>query len=218
MKKTLTSLKLFPGQKFPVRKWGMGALMFVAMLVFSFQGIAQEYVFDQYIRNTKVGTLSVFIEEIPSKKEKTVRIESKVNVNMLFLKARVEYEGKAKYRDGKLISAEVQICRDGSTYQEAETHWRGRYYLAVVDGKEKRINRDMIQFSSLLLYAKEPRNISEVYAEIDGVFNRLEHLGRGRYELHLSGSRNNYYTYRNGQLIEAKLDHWLAPIQLKRQD
>ncbi|TVQ49237.1 MAG: hypothetical protein EA362_04735 [Saprospirales bacterium] len=192
--------------------------MFVGMLFFSFQGIAQEHVFDQYIRNSKVGTLSVFIEENPSKKEKTVRIESKVNVSMLFLRAKVEYEGKVIYRDGRLITADIQICRDGSTYQEAETHWKGRYYLAVIDGNEKRINKEMIQFSSLLLYAKEPRNIREVYAEIDGIFNRLEHLGRGRYELHLSGSRNNYYTYRNGKLVEAKLDHWLAPIQLKRQD
>lgn len=179
--------------------------------------IGQEIVFDQYIRNNKVGTLSVFIHEDRDRAEKTIRIESKVSVSMLFLSTVVNYEGKSVFRSGKLIMAEIQICRDGSPYQDSEVHWRGDHYLAVIDGSEINIKENEILFSSLLLYAKEPRNTSRVFAEIDGVFNRLEHKGRGKYELHIRGSRNNYYTYRNGELVEAKLDHWLAPIYLKRQ-
>jgi len=193
-------------------------IFFIPIVFICFSTYAQDHIFDQYIRNNKVGTLSVFIEENQARNEKIVRIESKVSVSMLFLSAKVEYEGKVKYRDGKLISAEVQICRDGNPYQDAETIFRRNHYLAIIDGEEKRINRDIITFSSLLLYSREPKNIDEIYAEIDGVFNQIEYHGRGKYELHLRGSRNNFYTYRNGRLIEAKLDHWLAPIHLKRKN
>ena len=190
--------------------------IFLFLLLGAFHGISQTHSYDQIIRGKTVGQLII---EVKSNDDNLkIKVESDVNVNFLFLKTEVEYDGKASYKAGKLMHAHIKICRDGELHQEGETTYGNHHYKAVIDERQKMIPKEKIEFSSLLLYVKEPEGIKEVYAEVDGIFNPIEYKGNGEYELKLEGSRNNYYTYRNGKLVEAKLDHWIAPIHLKLRE
>ncbi|TVR82043.1 MAG: hypothetical protein EA409_05740 [Saprospirales bacterium] len=179
---------------------------------------AQQRVYDQYIRSNKVGTLSVSWEKDAEQSTKKVRVESNVSVNLLVVRATVDYLGISRFEDGVLKSSEIRILRDGKPHQNATTQKRRGRYLAHIDEERKWIDRAAIHFSSLLLYVKEPKGIEEVYAEADGIFNKLVYCGDGEYELFVKGSRNNYYHYEGGVLVKAVLDHWIAPITLKLRE
>ena len=190
--------------------------IFLFLILGAFHGISQTHTYDQIIRGKTVGQLII---EVKSNDDNLkIKVESDVKVNFLFLKTEVEYDGKASYKAGKLMHAHIKICRDGELHQEGETTYGNHHYKAVIDGKRKLIPTERIEFSSLLLYVKEPKGIKEVYAEVDGIFNPIEYKDNGTYELKLTGAKNNFYTYRNGKLVEAKLDHWIAPIHLKLRE
>ena len=184
-------------------------------ILFSISLFAQQRVYDQYIRNNKVGTLTVSWEKDSDHSITKVRVESDARVNLLVVRAKIDYLGISKFEDGVLKSAEIKVLRDGKPHQNATTQKRRGRYLVHINDERKWIEHPAIHFSSLLLYTREPKGVSEVYAEADGVFNQLEYCGNGKYELILQGSRNNFYYYNEGILVKALLDHWIAPITLK---
>lgn len=187
-------------------------------ILFSISLFAQQRVYDQYIRNNKVGSLTVSWEKDADHSITKVRVESEVRVNLLVVRAKVDYLGISKFEDGVLKSAEIRVLRDGKPHQNATTQKRRGRYLVHINDERKWIDRSAIHFSSLLLYTKEPKRVSEVFAEVDGIFNQLEYCGDGEYELILQGSRNNFYHYKEGVLVKAVLDHWIAPITLKLRE
>lgn len=176
---------------------------------------SQTKVYDQFIRDNKVGTLTVTINEDSSKDFLECVVKSEVKLNLLVTNAKVDYEGSVQYQNGRLKKSFVEILKNGKPHQKGKTHCKNAKCEAVIDGNNKKISTYPIEYSTLLLYIKEPKNISRVYAEGDGIFNSIEYLGGGKYELDLDGSRNNFYYYENGELVRAKLDHWIAPIILK---
>ena len=199
-------------------KVGITFLFLAFVIILSAQSsllYAQERVYDQYIRNSKVGILMVSNSNDSGSGLKTISVESEVEVNLLLLKAQIDYWGTAKFKDAVLQSAEVKVLRDGDLNQIAVTQKKRNRYQIEKDGEKKWIHEPQIRFTSMMLYIQEPVGIDRVYAEADGIFNNLIYRGSGKYELILQGSRNNFYYYENGVLVRAKLDHWIAPVTLK---
>ena len=176
---------------------------------------AQDKKYDQFIRGNNVGHLYVTTNSSDDGKAKKITVESVVNVNLIFTRARIEYTGWAEYKNGVLQKAEIEILRDGDIHTKSITKKTNGSYSVVIEGEQKKLDRYSIKFSSLMLYSVEPFGVGKVYAEVDGVYNRLRDQGMGKYELHLGGSRKNLYHYENGVLVQAKLDHWIAPITVR---
>nr|MBS0037312.1 hypothetical protein [Saprospiraceae bacterium] len=190
-------------------------LLVFLLLVLTEYTISQPVIYDQIIKGQKVGTLKVFTETSEKTNEFEIKVKSEVKVNFLFLSAHVEYEGRAEYQSGKLMYSLIEIFKDGEMHEKGETTFKNGSYYAEIDGRRKIIPSVNISYSSLKLYHHEPKEVKDVYAEVDGIFNSITYVGDGVYQLKLDESRTNTYTYKNGRLVQAKLDHWLAPIRLK---
>lgn len=175
---------------------------------------AQLYNYHQYIKNSKVGTLTA--EKIADSTRTQYIIDSDVTVHYGFGKIEVIYHAEAFYENGRLIKSWVRVQKNGNLRDYSETWSNGEGYMAQVDGEESKLPWKEIKYSSLMLYLDEPLGIDSVYSEAHGRKNVLINEGAGHYKVNVSINNNiNEYQYNRGILQKAVLDHWLAAIHLK---
>jgi len=175
---------------------------------------AQRYHFHQYIKNSKVGTLTA--QKITDSTRTQYIIDSDVTVNYGLGKIEVIYHAEAFYENDQLAESRVRIEKNGELRDYSETWSNGEGYIAQIDGEKNELPWKEIKYSSLMLYLDEPQGIDSVYSESHGRKNALIHEGEGHYKVDVAINNNiNEFQYSAGVLQKAVLDHWLAAIHLK---
>lgn len=176
---------------------------------------AQTFRYHQYLRNSKVGTLTAK-KTVDSSGTKYV-IDSDVSFNYGLGKIKVIYHAEARYENEQMVRSKVRVEKNGKLRDYSET-WRNKQgYLAKVDGEQIQLPWKEIEYSSIMLYLDEPNSgIDSIYSEAHGKKNLLIHEGQGHYKVDVTKNKNiNEYHYDQGVLESAVLDHWLAAIHLK---
>jgi hypothetical protein len=176
---------------------------------------AQTFRYHQYIKNSRVGTLSA--QKTTDTTGTHYTIDSDVTINYGLGKTEVIYHAEAHYnKRDELIESKVRVEKNGKLRDYSETRKNKEGYLAQVDGEEIRLPWKEIEYSSLMLYVDEPYGIDSVFSEAHCKKNVLMHEGSGHYKVDVTGNKNiNEYHYKKGVLQKAVLDHWLAAIHLK---
>ncbi|MDX1666062.1 MAG: DUF6134 family protein [Saprospiraceae bacterium] len=175
--------------------------------------MAQKHLFDQFVGDNKVGELTVEVQE--TQNGLNLHLNSKLTVSLIF-SVDVEYQARATYRDGVLQFSKIKVWKNGNEHKVAVSKKKGRKYQVKIDDEEKILDEPEIDFSSFLLYVREPEGQDRVYSEVDGLFNDLRPQKNGIYHLKLTKNNNlNKYFYENGKFLRAELDHWLTPLTIK---
>ena len=121
-----------------------------------------------------------------------------------------------KYIDGQLVYCHSKNIVNGDIRDNATTAWKGTYY-EVVNGGEKKIEDDIIDFSSLLLFFSEPQNIEETYSELKAKFLGLKKEAENAYRIDTGWGRHSTYFYESGIMKRAEISIPLISFELVRQ-
>ncbi len=127
----------------------------------------------------------------------------------------VNYTYEVSIENNHLKKAAVDILVNGKQHAKTNTHWHHSKYLITKNEKTQDPITKKINYSTILLYFKEPTNIKSCYSEQDGSFNSIVSLGNHSYKKINSKGKENSYNYKNGILESAIVDGGIIEFQMK---
>lgn len=174
---------------------------------------AQTLEFDQFVNGSHIGQLTA--ERLVRGEETIIRIHSKVETKLVF-NIDVQFELESRFRRGLLESSLVRVYRNDKLKEETRTRREGGRYCVSKDGETTWLDHPGIRETSATIYFAEPRQTREVFSEQYGFFSSIRPETKGIYRLNSPAKKqDNRYHYRDEQLREVELGHWLANIALK---
>lgn len=139
------------------------------------------------------------------------QIHSSVNTRFLF-KINVETQDYAHFKQGKLFSSSVKRLVNGTQKEPKETKWINNSYQT----SRGLVIKEPINYNMMLLYAKEPTNMKEVYSDNFQCFVPIKKLGEHRYRVNLPDGNYNEYFFENGVCKAIIVKHSMYSIQMER--
>lgn len=174
----------------------------------------QTYVYDAFIKNHKVGQMTV-VREVNDESEK-ISVKTHIEAHML-VKIRVDFESHSTYMNGALVNAEAISKTNGHVHSKAiTTRKNGRYFAERNDLKP--VGLDMEDYyGGDLFYFEEPKNISQVYALATGELLAVTKEGEDIYYFEHDGKKE-LHRYEEGKLAELRIEHRLYTVVFKLVD
>ena len=161
---------------------------------------------DKIIGNLKATKISkgenIYYQSVTSIKTKII---NEIDINYLY---------DVVYENDKLKKANVIIDVNDKTYANILTIRKNDAYQITKNDKKEMMVNDDIHFATILLYFKEPIEISKCYSEQDASFNTISPMGNHSYKKVNSKNHENVYYYKNGILEEAEIDGGLVKFKL----
>lgn len=189
-------------------------LAFLLVLLFPETKGQNLHQYDQFVKNNKVGTLTV--RESQNKDRREILIHSELALSFLF-KVSLEIEQASVFEKNILQSSSLKVIKNGKPYKNVLALRKNGRYLINLDGKEQWLDRPSISFTSASLYLAPPVQVSEVFSESFGDMNTVAPVPGNKDEYLLTVTSNGYqnrYWYTGHQLVRAVIGHWLAPVTL----
>ncbi|MCO5229816.1 MAG: hypothetical protein M9958_01540 [Chitinophagales bacterium] len=186
-------------------------LFFLVFLSITF-GNAQQHDFDVILMNKKIGEMSVSkihsgsserysLNSETSAKVLFIKQDSKVNFNVVYNGgALVESFYKSEKKDDNIIT---KVLKEGSLYK-------------VNNNNQQSLVKDVIGFSSILMYFKEPIGITKVFVERFGGFLPLKKTAPNQYEYSQPDGTTSIYRYVQGVLKEIELKRTMGSVFIRR--
>ncbi|MBU2945287.1 DUF6134 family protein [Zobellia uliginosa] len=131
----------------------------------------------------------------------------------LLTKIEVDYKYDVAFNKSLLRKAKVSIVVNNKQHAETSTLWKDQQYQIIKNNKESSI-QDPIQYTTILMYFKEPKQIKHCYSEQDGTMNTIIPLGNNSYKKINANGKENIYFYKNGTLQKASIDGGLVDFEL----
>ncbi|CAM4302106.1 DUF6134 family protein [Zobellia nedashkovskayae] len=129
----------------------------------------------------------------------------------------VDYKYDVTFSKAMLKKAKVSIVVNSREHAETSTLWKNTQYQIIKNKKESTL-QDSIQYTTVLMYFKEPKNIKKCYSEQDGTMNTIVSLGNHKYKKINANGKENMYFYENGILHEADIDGGLVSFAIRIRD
>ena len=172
------------------------------------------YEYDLRVSGNSVGTLKVSKEIQGSQKKYTSDNESVIH---LFGETTIRTHKETVNENGQMISSLNQVWKDGRLYDETKVDKYEAGYSVSRNGNTSTIDH-AVTYSSIQLYFHIPASINEVFSETEGVSKNIISTGNNTFQVSDIGNHTNNYTYENGVLQEAIINHTYIDvlIQLKK--
>jgi len=126
----------------------------------------------------------------------------------------VDYKYDVIFNNSLLKKANVSIVINDRQHAETSTLWKNDQYEIVKNQKESSF-KDSIQYTTILMYFKEPKKIKNCYSEQDGSMNTIVSLGNHRYKKINAKGKENTYFYKKGVLHKANIDGGVVNFELR---
>lgn len=120
-----------------------------------------------------------------------------------------------KYTNGQLVFSHSENVVNGSVKDKATTVWKGSHY-EIQNGSSKSIEDKIIEFSSLMLFFLEPKQINTTYSELKTNFLEFSQPEENAYKLSSGWGRHSTYFYEQGLLQKAEIVTPLISFELLR--
>ncbi|WP_131539168.1 DUF6134 family protein [Pedobacter nototheniae] len=143
-----------------------------------------------------------------------LKITSKVNTRFIF-KIDVETEDVAHFKNGRLISSDVNRTVNGDTKDSKKTNLQNEVYQ-LQSGKKISTIKQTISYNMMLLYTKEPVGIAEVYSDNFQCFVSIQKKGNHQYRITLPDGNYNDYLFEDGVCKTVTVNHSLYTIKMER--
>lgn len=141
-------------------------------------------------------------------------ITSKVQTRFLF-KINIETEDQAHFKNGRLLTSNVNRIVNGNAKQAKKTNWLNNVYQLKSGDKTSTLSQP-INYNMMLLYTREPVNISEIYSDNFQCFIPIQKNGAHHYRINLPDGNYNDYHFENGICKLVIVNHSLYTIRMER--
>ncbi|WP_338759669.1 DUF6134 family protein [Bernardetia sp. ABR2-2B] len=171
----------------------------------------KELSYDMIWRDKSVGTLYATQEKIGSK----TYYHSSTDIQIKFIKTfDINYEYDVLFDNEILQTAHVDINYNGNNHAQADTKRKNNEYQVTKDGKLENTFKEIVRYSTIIMYFEEPVNIKRCYSEQEGDFNTITHLGNHKYKKVNSRGKESFFFYKNGSLEKAVIDGGIVSFEM----
>lgn len=185
----------------------------LAIFLYSFTISAQELVFDAYLGNDHIGTMTVTRTETAS----GVVYTSVTDLTVTYVFSMdLDLSYSAHYVDGQLTKTSFKYQRNHKTKESCYGEMKGSTYATYFDDRTERVNATAVDQTLTASYFAEPTNLREVFSERWGVNISLVALGNQKYKITLPDGKESYMTYANGQCRESRIVSGWGDIVFRR--
>lgn len=175
---------------------------------------ANQNLYFDIIHNQKViGSLKA----TKSIKNGEIYYHSSTNIETRLIKEiRVNYKYDVIFDDAVLKTSKVNITVNNKPHTNTDTERKKSNYLVIKNDKTEDTINQSIEYATIQLYFKEPKNISSCYSEQNGRFNTIKALGNHSYKKINTKGRENQYFYndKTGFLERATIDGGLIKFEI----
>lgn len=167
--------------------------------------------FDMIWKGKSVGTLYATEKKVDAK----TYYHSSTNIQIKFIKTfDINYEYDVLFHNDILQNAHVDINYNGNNHAQADTKRKNNEYQVIKDGKLEATFKEIVWYSTISMYFKEPVNITRCYSEQEGDFNKIIHLGNHKYKKINTSGRESFFFYKNGSLEKAIIDGGIVSFEM----
>jgi hypothetical protein len=171
----------------------------------------QKLKYDVYLLGNKIGETTV--ERRDSAGIKHYILRSKTDAKVLFVEKKSAMSTDVLYdKEGKMFAAFFQNIKNEDKFL-TQTLCKNDKLTIDKDGEKTEIP-GAVNFSSILLYFSEPKNLQKVFSERVGQFFEIVKQADGTYLASLDG-HSAVYTYKAGKLIELEMKSSLGSVLMK---
>lgn len=194
-------------------KWsGHRSLLTIVLTLWCASSFCQKFNYDVMLFGGKIGETTIELKDSAGFRHYTLR--SKTEAKMLFVDKKSSMCTDVLFdQAGKMLSSFFQNVKDDETLLTKA--------IASNDGKvEVDINGTKaeypgpVNFTSILLYFGEPKNMQRVFSERVGKFFEMVRQNDGTYITTLDG-HSAVYTYKAGKLVLLEMKSTLGSVMLK---
>ncbi|WP_247656637.1 DUF6134 family protein [Maribacter sp. MMG018] len=126
----------------------------------------------------------------------------------------VNYKYDVTFENKVMKMADVVIDVNNKPHANTVTNLKGSQYQIIKNDKKEEVVDPPIDYTTILLYFKEPVNIDRCYSEQNGSFNTIVALGEHSYKKINTKGKENIYYYKNGILEKASIDGGLVKFEI----
>ena len=144
-----------------------------------------------------------------------IEVLSQVKVN-LFIAIDFTYKLNCTYKNNELLFSSVTTYVNGKVHSTTTTEKDGAYYSVTKDEHPLKY-LDKIFYSGALLYFTEPKGVTKIFSEFDGISKPITEINKNEYQIR--NPKNDHlseYRYKNGILQSSVNHHRLMTFTLTK--
>lgn len=162
---------------------------------------AQTHNFEVRFGNRTIGNVTAISKTTGT--ARSISIRSSVDMKLL---GKINQDITCEFDNNVLTHARVMRNTGKESENKTVTTQRdGKNYTVIQNGGKSILNNTEILHSVAELYFVEPRQITKIFSETQGVFLTIHSLGNGEYELDLPEGKKNVYKYDKGLLVQVEV-------------
>jgi hypothetical protein len=143
-------------------------------------------------------------------------LTSNVEVRILFkIRVKINYHEQFD-ADHHLESSSYTQHFNGMSQKDIKLKKLGTSYQIWNDDKKVETEEGLIDLTSLGMYFKEPKGVSQVYSENQLKYVSIVEKGKGNYELTQENGRKSHYQYAEGRLEKIESSSIYGSITIVR--
>jgi hypothetical protein len=188
-------------------------LLSLLLILFAFQAGAQEEIATYQIKRNGDVIGQMQFKQKRAGNDTFLQMDSKVKTRFIF-EIDVQTNDESHFKNGQLMWSSVYRKVNGKEKEHRETKLSNQNYLLQA-GKKTNSMAGSIHYNMMLLYCKEPVNISQVYSDSFQQHLTIKKTAPNTYRINLPDGNYNDYFFQNGICKVVKVHHTLYTITME---
>jgi len=184
------------------------------LLTSGVKGQASQLQFKILKNDKSIGTLK--IEKVQTEPYTDYQLSSTVETSFI-KKFHVKASEKSRYKDEQLVYSSVnRSINNKSNHPKELVYEKNQYFIEDADGRRV-YDHPEINTNMVILYFKEPLNLSSVYCDNQQSMVEIKNLGENRYRIDFPDGNANVFYYEQGECVQVDVFSKLFKVKLLRQ-
>ena len=170
--------------------------------------------FNIFLWGNKIGNMTASREVRP---DGTVLylLDTRSKAKVLWITRENVAHYEVVYKDGKLVSSSFKEVENGEVKRWSNINWDGKQY--TVDATHgKKTFTESPTYSIVCVYFQNMEQVKQIFYEIEGDFNQLQHPEPATCEFKSSDGNRNVYHFENGTVKNMEFHLSFATIKMER--
>ncbi|MBC7653226.1 MAG: hypothetical protein H7098_01995 [Oligoflexus sp.] len=171
--------------------------------------------YDIFYKTSKIGNMQ--INALREDSRFSIIMESNVEISFIISQT-FKISEKALFENDKLIYSETKRTKSGTVTLDNQTKAIANNYNLKSNEENRILKVNEINYNFLMLYFKEPNNISSIYSDSFQCFLKIEKLNNHHFKIKLPNNDYNEYFYSKGVCSLVKIHTGFFNVIMKAKD
>lgn len=174
----------------------------------------EQFEYEVIVYNKTIGTFSAVKTQVADNAE--YKLTTSISTR-IFKKIEFDFAMMSSYHGTKLIHADLKNYMNKELRKSSTVDFDGSKYLIKTDKKTMTHNESDVSYSSASLYFEEPINRKVLFSENYGINLPIKKIGDHKYMVKLPNGDENFYTYKNGEVVNVEFDKSIINVKMRRK-